>query len=60
MLKHSKDESIFLRETYRGEPSSSSVFLCRIPWKTAPGVGGCPDVCHPCDSSKLSLGAGYH
>ena len=61
MLKHSKDESIFVRETSRRGPSSSSIFLCRVPWKTAPGVcGGYPDVCHPCDSSKFLLGTGYH
>ena len=39
-VKHSKDESIIVRETSRGEPLSSSIFLCRVPWKTAPGVGG--------------------
>ena len=38
--KHSKDESLFVRETYRREPSSSSIFSCHVPWKTAPGVVG--------------------
>ena len=59
-VKHSRDESIFVRETYRVEPSSSSVFSCWVPWNTAPGVGGYPDICHPCDSSKFLLGAGNH
>ena len=40
MLKHSKDESLGERETYRQNRRHRLCSLCRVPRKTAPRVGG--------------------
>ena len=40
MLKHSKDESLGERETYRQNRRHRLCSLCRVSRKTTPGVGG--------------------
>ena len=60
MLKHSKDESLGERETYRQNRRHRLCSLCRVPRKTTPGVGGVLISVTSWGQFEVDLVRGYH